>query len=224
METGKKRSGPGRADRTARILDRLENAYPDAQCALKFNNPLELLVATILSAQCTDERVNFVTRDLFKKYRSAADYADAKTEILENDVRSTGFFRNKTKNIQGACRKILDKFGGDVPDTMEELLELPGVARKTANVVLGVAFNKAGGVVVDTHVFRVSGRLGLSNANTPEKIERDLMRILPQGRWIAFSHQAILHGRQICKARKPLCPRCPLEDLCYSEDKQLTRD
>jgi endonuclease-3 len=221
MKMKKKAAGTAQAGRTELILDRLENAYPDARCALRFNTPLELLVATILSAQCTDERVNLVTRDLFKKYRSAADYAGAEAGILENDIRSTGFFRNKTRNIQGACRKILDTFGGVVPDTMDALLELPGVARKTANVVLGVAFQKATGVVVDTHVFRVSRRLDLSKAKTPENVERDLMRIMPQSRWIAFSHQTILHGRQICKARKPICPRCPLENLCYSEDKQI---
>jgi len=204
-----------------RILKQFDRTYPDAQCALRFRTPLELLIATILSAQCTDERVNLVTRDLFNKYTSPSDYAGAETETLENEIRSTGFFRNKTKNIQGACRKILETFGGEVPDTMEKLLQLPGVARKTANVVLGVAFKKATGVVVDTHVFRVSRRLGLSNARTPENVERDLMRILPQSRWIAFSHQTILFGRQICKARKPLCSRCPVEDLCASVDKQL---
>ncbi len=209
------------ADRTKRILKQFDRAYPDAQCALRFRTPLELLIATILSAQCTDERVNLVTRDLFNKYTSPSDYAGAETETLENEIRSTGFFRNKTKNIQGACRKIQETFGGEVPDTMEKLLQLPGVARKTANVVLGVAFKKATGVVVDTHVFRVSRRLGLSNAKTPENVERDLMRILPQSRWIAFSHQTILFGRQICRARKPLCSRCPVEDLCTSVDKQL---
>ncbi len=216
-----KKSVSKHADRTERILKQFDRAYPDAQCALRFRTPLELLIATILSAQCTDERVNLVTRDLFNKYTSPSDYAGAETETLENEIRSTGFFRNKTKNIQGACRKIQETFGGEVPDTMEKLLQLPGVARKTANVVLGVAFKKATGVVVDTHVFRVSRRLGLSNAKTPENVERDLMRILPQSRWIAFSHQTILFGRQICRARKPLCSRCPVEDLCTSVDKQL---
>ena len=199
----------------------MDAAYPDARCTLHHNTPLELLIATILSAQCTDERVNLVTKDLFQKYRTVEDYADAKSEILEKDIRSTGFYRNKAKNIKAACRMLLAKFNGSVPDIMEELLELPGVARKTANVVLGVAFHKASGVVVDTHVFRISRRLGFSDAKTPEHVERDLMRKLPQNRWILFSHQAILHGRRICKARKPLCPKCPIEDLCTSEDKQL---
>ncbi|MEJ2245026.1 MAG: endonuclease III [Acidobacteriota bacterium] len=203
------------------ILKRLDAAYPDARCTLHHNTPLELLIATILSAQCTDERVNLVTKDLFQKYRDVEDYADAKSEMLEKDIRSTGFYRNKTKNIQASCRMLLAKFDGSVPDTMEELLQLPGVARKTANVVLGVAFHKASGVVVDTHVFRISRRLGFSDAKTPEQVERDLMRSLAQTRWISFSHQTILHGRRICKARKPLCPRCPIEDLCTSEDKQL---
>jgi endonuclease III len=221
MTTEKKKDGFTPMDRTAQILSTLERSYSNARCSLHFNNPLELLIATILSAQCTDERVNLVTKDLFRKYRAPADYAGISTEILENDIRSTGFYRNKTKSIQGACRMILEKFRGNVPETMEELLQLPGVARKTANVVLGVAFNKASGIVVDTHVFRVSRRIGFSDAKTPENIERDLMRIVPQNRWIDFSHQTILHGRKICKARKPLCPQCPIENLCMSEDKQL---
>lgn len=216
----KKKTASKPADSARLILKRFDASYPDARCTLRYNTPLELLIATILSAQCTDERVNLVTKDLFRKYRSVEDYARAASETLENDIRSTGFYRNKTKNIQGACRMLLDKFSSTVPDTMEELLQLPGVARKTANVVLGVAFHKAAGVVVDTHVFRISRRLGFSNAKTPENVERDLMRILPQKRWIHFSHQAILHGRRICKAKNPLCSQCPIENLCESEDKQ----
>lgn len=216
----KKKSVPESTARTYRILEQFDRIYPDARCALHFNTPLELLIATILSAQCTDERVNRVTKDLFRKYRSPADYAGAAVETLENDIRSTGFYRNKTKSIQGACRMILDTFGGIVPDTMEGLLQLPGVARKTANVVLGTAFQKASGIVVDTHVFRVSGRLSLSTAKTPENVEQDLMRLLPKERWISFPYQTILHGRNICKARKPACSQCVVENLCVSEDKQ----
>jgi endonuclease-3 len=208
-----------RQNRISRILLSLDSAYPKAQCALRHGNPLELLIATILSAQCTDERVNVVTRDLFQKYRTAGDYANAPREKLEADIRSTGFYRNKAKSIQGACTLISGKFGGSVPTTMEELLELPGVARKTANVVLGVAFGKAEGIVVDTHVFRVSRRLDLAHSDTPEKVEANLMRIIPRDRWISFSHQVILHGRSTCKARKPLCLTCPLERDCYSTDK-----
>ncbi len=207
--------------RVEEILRGLAEDYPDARIALLYDNPLELLVATILSAQCTDERVNVVTRDLFRKYRSPEDYANVRREELENDIRSTGFFRNKTKSIQGACRLILDSFDGRVPDTMEDLLELPGVARKTANVVLGAAYGKAEGIVVDTHVRRVAQRLELTRETDPEKIERDLMSLVPRSRWIAFSHQMILHGRKICGARKPLCPKCSLEKVCRSKDKQL---
>ncbi len=206
-------------DRIRRILSGLDSAYPEAQCALRHSNPLELLIATILSAQCTDERVNVVTRDLFRKYRTAGDYADAPREKLEADIRSTGFYRNKAKSIQGAGGLIREKFGGLVPSSMEELLELPGVARKTANVVLGVAFGKAEGIVVDTHVFRVSRRLDLAHSNIPEKVEGDLMGIIPRDRWISFSHKMILHGRSTCKARKPLCVECPLQRDCYSRDK-----
>lgn len=208
-------------DRVEEILKGLDRAYPDAQCALLHSNPLELLIATILSAQCTDERVNIVTRDLFRKYRSPQDYANAGKEELESDIRSTGFYHNKTKSIQGACRMIVEKFSGKVPATMDELLELPGVARKTANVVLGVAFGKAEGIVVDTHVFRVSRRLDLTESETPERIESDLMQTIPQNRWIPFSHQMILHGRNTCKARKPLCSACTIENVCYSEDKTV---
>jgi endonuclease-3 len=207
--------------RLAGILRGFDKAYPDARCALTHNSAFELLIATILSAQCTDERVNLVTRELFRKYRSPADYVSVAPEVLQEDIRPTGFFRNKSRSIQGACRMILERYGGHVPDTVEELLELPGVARKTANVVLGVAFRKAEGVVVDTHVFRVSRRLDLTTADTPEKIEQDLMQLVPRERWISFSHQAIIHGRLTCKARKPLCPVCPVEKICQSKDKSL---
>ncbi len=205
--------------RLERILRGLDAAYPGAGCSLRHESALELLVATILSAQCTDLRVNRVTVGLFARYRTPADYVRVPPQELEADIRSTGFYRNKAKNIRGACRMLLESFGGAVPDTMEELLRLPGVARKTANVVLGVAFGKAEGVVVDTHVSRVARRLGLSGAPTAEGIERDLMAALPRGRWISFSHQVILHGREVCRARRPLCSRCPLEPDCRSEEK-----
>ncbi len=214
-------SAKEQAARVEEILNGLDKDYPNAQCALLHDNPLELLVATILSAQCTDDRVNVVTRDLFRKYQSPEDYENAAGEELELDIRSTGFYRNKTRNIQAACRLIVSKFGGKVPDTMEELLELPGVARKTANVVLGVAFGKAEGIVVDTHVQRVARRLELTREEDPEKIERDLMKLIPRDRWISFSHQMIHHGRRICHARKPECPRCSLEKVCRSKDKVL---
>jgi endonuclease-3 len=207
--------------RVAQILRGLDQGYPNAQCALEHKNALELLVATILSAQCTDERVNIVTRDLFKKYRTPEDYVNAPRAVLEEEIRTTGFFRNKTRSLQGAAEMILDKFGGRVPDTMEELIQLPGVARKTANVVLGVIFGKAEGVVVDTHVFRVARRLDLSHEPAPEKMERDLMELIPRNRWILFSHQMIHHGRKLCKARKPICYLCPVEKVCQSEDKVL---
>jgi endonuclease III len=209
------------AERVAVILERFRSAYPDAHCELNHSNPLELLIATILSAQCTDERVNIVTRDLFRKYRKPEDYLSVAAEELENDIRPTGFFRNKTKSIRGACRKIIEEFQGRVPKDMEQLVSLPGVARKTANVVLGVAFGKAEGIVVDTHVSRISHRLDLSHAEAPEKIENDLMQIIPRDRWISFSHESIFHGRRVCQARRPLCPGCPVEDICQSEDKAL---
>ena len=221
MVRKKKFSPEEQSNRIRGILSGMDSAYPNAECALKHSNPLELLIATILSAQCTDERVNLVTRDLFRKYRTPKDYADAPREELERDIRSTGFYHNKTKSIQGACRMLIEKFGGSVPDSMEALLQLPGVARKTANVVLGVAFCKAEGIVVDTHVFRVSRRLDLTESETPEQIERDLMQLIPRSRWISFSHQMILHGRRTCKARKPLCPVCPVEKICVSADKTI---
>ena len=207
--------------RVREILKRLEKTYPDAQCALRHSNPFQLLVATILSAQCTDERVNQVTPGLFQNYPTPPDLAALRQEVLEEEIRSTGFFRNKSKSIIGAARKIVQDFGGRVPDTMEELLTLPGVARKTANVVLGTAYGKAVGVVVDTHVQRIAHRLDLSREKTPEKIEQDLLRIIPQNKWINFAHELIFHGRRCCTARKPNCPACSLEDLCTAKDKTI---
>jgi endonuclease III len=205
--------------RTARLIAGLKKAYPDAHCALTHGNPLKLLVATILSAQCTDKRVNIVTKTLFKKYKTPHHYADAPPGELENEIRSTGFYRNKAKNIRGACAKIISDFGGKVPRTMDELLMLPGVARKTANCVLGNAFGIAGGVVVDTHVMRLSGRLRLTTHTEPVKIERDLMELVPQDEWILWSHMLIFHGRAICSARKPDCTNCPIANLCPSAGK-----
>ena len=205
---------PMRAARVMKILEGLDEAYPDATCALNFKSPLQLLVATILSAQCTDERVNKVTADLFKKYKTAGDYAKADLETLQQEIRTTGFFRNKSKSIKGAA-SILDRdFEGKVPRRMDELLTLPGVARKTANVVLGTSYRIAEGVVVDTHVRRVSQRLGLSENEDPEKIEQDLMRQIPRERWISFAHQLIWHGRKVCQARRPLCEKCNLTGVC----------
>lgn len=205
------------AERTARvkrILASLDKLYPDATCALHFRTPLELLVATILSAQCTDERVNMVTPHLFAKYRTAHDYANADPETLMNEIRSTGFYRNKARHIIAMARQLVERHGGRVPETMEELTALPGVARKTANVVLGTALGKAEGIVVDTHVIRLSGRLGLSAHKDPVKIERDLMALIPRERWILFGHQMAAHGRTICLARKPRCEACPLRKDC----------
>lgn len=206
-------------ERIRGILAGLEGAYPDATCELDHRNALELLIATILSAQCTDERVNIVTRDLFKKYRSPKDYLGVPQEVLEADIRSTGFYRNKARSIQGACRMILEQFHGKVPDTMEELIQLPGVARKTANVVLGVVWGKAEGIVVDTHVHRVARRLELTAQDTPEKIELDLMGLVPRSKWIGFSHEMILHGRRVCRSRAPMCYSCVAENICMSKDK-----
>jgi endonuclease-3 len=211
-------------DRTRKIIAQLRKAYPDAKCSLNHSNPLELLIATILSAQCTDERVNIVTADLFRKYRSCADYLKASTSELQDDVRTTGFFRNKTKSIQGACKTLNEQYGDRVPETMEELLELPGVARKTANVVLGNAFGIASGVVVDTHVSRLSQRLGLTTNKTPEKIERDLVELVPKKDWIDFSHLLIYHGRRVCKARKPLCEQCVVERHCPSSRRKTGKE
>ncbi len=202
--------------RARRIIDLLKREYPDAHCSLNHTSPLELLVATILSAQCTDERVNLVTADLFRKYRNCDDFARAPTVELEQDIRSTGFFRNKAKAIQGACRLIAEEHDGRVPDSMDALLKLPGVASKTANVVLGNAYGIASGVVVDTHVARLSERLKLSVQKSPEKIEQDLTSLVPEKDWIVFPHLLIAHGRKICKARTPLCAECVLEPLCPS--------
>jgi len=202
--------------RMKQLLRLLKKAYPDAHCALNHSNPLELLIATMLSAQCTDERVNIVTADLFRKYRTAEDYVNVDRAELERDIHSTGFFRNKAKNIQGACQILSERYKGAVPQTMDELLALPGVARKTANVVLGNAFGIASGVVVDTHVSRLSQRLGLTQNEQPEKIEQDLIAMTPKKEWIDFSHLLIAHGRAVCKARKPSCEICPLESLCPS--------
>lgn len=198
----------------ARIAKLLAKTYPDAKCALNFQTPLELLIATILSAQCTDVRVNLVTEDLFRKYRSADDYAQAKPKALEKEIKSTGFFRAKTKSIQAACRRLAKDYGGEVPQSLDELVKLPGVGRKTANVVLGTAFGIASGVVVDTHVRRITQRLGLTAENDPEKIERDLMAVLPKREWVDFSHRLIHHGRQICVARRPKCSVCTLAKIC----------
>lgn len=207
--------------RVRAIVRRLGKAYPDAKCALHHSNPFELLVATILSAQCTDERVNKVTPELFRKHPTPRDFAALRQEVLETEIRSTGFFRNKTKSILGSAKKIVQDYGGQVPDTMEAMLTLPGVARKTANVVLGTAYGKATGIVVDTHVHRIAQRLDLSSEKTPEKIEQDLMRLIPKPKWIDFAHQLIFHGRRCCTARRPKCAVCPLEDLCDSPDKTV---
>jgi endonuclease-3 len=202
-------------------LQKLDEAYPAATCALRHNDAFQLLISTILSAQCTDERVNQVTQVLFPKYPNPKAFAYANPKELEQDIRPTGFFHNKTKSVIGASKKIVEEFRGEVPKTMEELLTLPGVARKTANVVLGTAFGIASGVVVDTHVQRLAGRLDLSKNTDPKKIEQDLMQIVPQEKWILFSHQLIWHGRRICQARKPRCIECNLEPLCYSKDKTV---
>jgi len=204
----------GLQTRTGKILASLRHAYPDAHCELNFSNPLELLIATILSAQCTDKRVNIVTGELFKKFPTARDYADAPLAEIEEAIKSTGFFRNKARNIQACCRKLVERHGGEVPRTMEELHSLDGVGRKTANVVLGNAFNLNVGVVVDTHVSRLSQRLGLTREKTPEKIEQVLMELVPQADWTLFSHWLIWHGRRRCDARKPDCVHCEIRNLC----------
>jgi len=200
--------------RLKKIIAALDRTYPGAHCELNHNDPLQLLIATILSAQCTDKRVNLVTKELFKKYRSAADYANAPLAELEQAIKSTGFFRNKAKNIQACCRKFIIRHGGKVPQTMEELTQLDGVGRKTANVVLGNAFGINAGIVVDTHVARLSRRLGLTKQETPEKIEPELMALVPQKQWTLFSHWLIWHGRRRCAARRPDCTNCEIKRLC----------
>ncbi|MGD0345143.1 MAG: endonuclease III [Terracidiphilus sp.] len=211
--------GPLAPDRVAAILKGLDEAYPEAECALHHRSPWELLVATILSAQCTDVRVNMVTPELFRRFPTPDAMAKASLPELEGLIKTTGFFRNKAKSIQGAARKIIADFSGQVPQTLAELITIPGAARKTANVVLGVCFGKAEGVVVDTHVFRIARRLGLAKGDTPERVEQELMQVIPRDRWIRFSHQIIHHGRQVCSARNPKCNACNLEPLCRSKDK-----
>jgi endonuclease-3 len=213
---------PIAAERVQEIIKRLDQLYPDVTCALHHRSAWELLVATILSAQSTDVNVNRVTPGLFSKYRTVQDFAALTPEQLQPDVRSTGFFRNKSKSVVGAAKKIISDFGGQVPETMDELLTLPGVARKTANVVLGTWFKKNEGVVVDTHVQRISRRLELTRNDDPKKIEQDLMSIIPRERWTLFSHQIIWHGRRLCIARRPKCADCPLETICHAADKTWT--
>jgi endonuclease-3 len=223
---------PGRAARPARaagtdpqrvatILAKLDEAYPNATCELDHKNAFELVIATILSAQCTDVRVNQVTQSLFKKYPDAKAFVYANPSELEQEIRPTGFFRNKTKSVMGASKGIIENFRGEVPRTMEEILTLPGVARKTANVVLGTAYGIRSGIVVDTHVQRIANRLDLTRNEDPKKIEQDLMQVIPKDRWILFSHQLIWHGRRVCQARKPKCMECNLESLCYAKDKTI---
>ena len=199
---------------TAEVIKRLKKLYPDAHCALNHTNAFELLVATILSAQCTDVRVNIVTATLFRKYRMPKDYLEVEAEEIAQDIKSINFFNNKAKNIRAMCEKLIENFGGEVPQTMDELLTLNGVARKTANVVLGNAFGIASGVVVDTHVSRLSQRLGLTAETTPEKIEKDLAELVPKKDWVMFPHWLIYHGRRVCNARKPKCEECVLENIC----------
>jgi len=211
--------GPLAPDRIAAILKALDEAYPDAVCALQHSSPWELLVATILSAQCTDARVNMVTPELFRRFPTPQAMAKATLPQLEALIKTTGFFRNKAKSLQGSAKKLVADFNGQVPQTLDELISLPGVARKTASVVLGVCFNKAEGIVVDTHVFRIARRLELAKGDTPQKVEQELMQVIPRDRWIAFSHQVIHHGRQVCVARSPRCRQCNIETLCRSKDK-----
>jgi endonuclease-3 len=217
----KQKKAAERITRMQTILAALDRLFPSATCALHHKNPWQLLVATILSAQCTDERVNQVTPGLFKKYPTIQDFAAVNQDELANEIRSTGFFNNKARSLIGAAKKIQNDFGGKVPKTMEELLTVPGAARKTANVVLGTAYGIASGLVVDTHVQRISQRLDLTKSTDPINIEKDLMKIVPKEKWILFSHQVIHFGRQICIARKPRCAICPLDPVCYASDKNL---
>lgn len=218
-----KESATKKQERAKVILRKLKRYYPNAKCALNHTNPLELLVATILSAQCTDERVNMVTKSLFEHFRSAEDYARAPVGKIEDEIRSVNFFRNKAKALKGMGQKLVEEHNGQVPRDLDELVHLPGVGRKTANVVLGNAFNIALGIVVDTHVKRVAYRLGLTSATTPEKVEIDLHTLIPQSDWILISHLFIFHGRQICKARRPLCEKCPLEGDCPKKGVTKTK-
>ena len=203
-----------------KIIEELDRLYPDAGCSITYSTPLQLLVATQLAAQCTDERVNIVTKELFKKYKTAADFANADLKTLEQEIRPTGFFRNKAKNIRECCRTIIEKYKGEVPDSMEKLLTLPGVGRKTANVILGNIYNIPG-IVVDTHAKRLSNRLGLTGEQDPVKIEFDLMKIIPREKWSKFSNQLVFHGRAVCKARNPNCEECTLRPYCVYGKKKL---
>jgi endonuclease III len=221
MTERRPKTAAGRRARIGEILRILDRMYPDVTCALTHRSPWELLVATILSAQCTDKRVNEVTPSLFAKYPTPADFAAVRPEVLAQDIRSTGFFNNKAKSISGAAKRLLSDFGGKVPRTMEEMLTIPGAARKTANVVLGTAYGIASGVVVDTHVMRISRRLDLTKQSDPVKIEHDLEKIIPKEKWILFSHQVIHHGRALCTARNPRCAECLLEPICYAKDKTI---
>lgn len=220
-KVAKPKTAAERRARLQRILAELDRLFPTVTCALHHQSPWQLLVATILSAQCTDERVNKVTPELFKKYPKMEDFANVSQDELAQDIRSTGFFNNKARSVIGAAKKILAEYKGEVPRTMDELLSVPGAARKTANVVLGTAYGIASGVVVDTHVQRITQRLDLTKNEEPVKIEQDLMKIIPEERWVLFSHQVIHFGRQICIARKPRCASCPLDPICYAKDKTL---
>ena len=222
IRKAKKLYDPLAPERIKEIVQRLDKLYPDVTCALTHKSAWELLVATILSAQSTDVRVNMVTPALFKKYPTVEDFAALQPEDLQADIRSTGFFRNKSKSVVGAAKRVVSEFKGQVPETMEELLTLPGVARKTANVVLGTWFAKGEGIVVDTHVHRISRRLELTQNHDPQKIERDLMQVIPPEKWIIFAHQLIWHGRKLCIARRPKCAECPLETICHAADKTWT--